>query len=551
MRRAWLRRWRHPRSALSEPWQRDLVVLWVVQLLSVAGFDSIMPFIPFYVQELGITEPRLVELWAGALASIPMAGAAIMSPVWGRMADRYGRKLMVLRATMAASLVIGAIGLVSAPWQLLVLRLFQGLTTGVLAATTVLVSSIVPRKQVGFALGLTQSSIYLGSTIIPPLSGWVVDHFGYRAAAFVGASLLLVAFLTALIGVKERFEPIPDEKRSEGQRQPSGLRSLLSHPVLLSLAITLLLVRLAQSFPQAVLPLFVQQLTTDASRLATVTGMVNSAASMTGALAAVVVGRLGDRLGHRRVLLYCLIGSALFYLPESMARSTTQLAMLQLGLGFFVGGAVLTLNALVARQSERGREGVNYGVMFSAGFVGLAVGPMIGSTIAATSSYRVSLAATAAVCVLAALLVERQTASKSRKRERPIMKDQPVVVRWNTYPLDLKDPMERFRRSQWNYFLADPEAKVLMGYWLAEEGYEDLGTDEFDEVLHVMEGSLHVTSDRQELVAGPGDTVLVRRGHHTRIAVHEPTRALFMCYPVDRPEAYEAKVRRAMADRGL
>lgn len=131
------------------------------------------------------------------------------------------------------------------------------------------------------------------------------------------------------------------------------------------------------------------------------------------------------------------------------------------------------------------------------------------------------------------------------------MAELPVVVRWDSYPLDLKDPQERFQRSQWNYLPTSPDAKLLMGYWLAEEGCEDLGTDEFDEVLHVIEGRLLVTCDGQEHVAGPGDTVNVRRGQPMRVAVQEPTRVLFMCYPVADPTGYEAKLRRSMADRGM
>lgn len=131
------------------------------------------------------------------------------------------------------------------------------------------------------------------------------------------------------------------------------------------------------------------------------------------------------------------------------------------------------------------------------------------------------------------------------------MKRWPIVERWDSHPLDLKDAQGRFQRSEWNYFLVDQEAGALMGYWLAEEGLEDLGGDDFDEVLHVIEGRLHVTCEGQELVAGPGDTVVVRRGRPTRIAVRERTRAFFVCYPMADPEGYEARVRRAMEEKGL
>jgi uncharacterized cupin superfamily protein len=127
----------------------------------------------------------------------------------------------------------------------------------------------------------------------------------------------------------------------------------------------------------------------------------------------------------------------------------------------------------------------------------------------------------------------------------------PVVVRWDEQALDLKDPQERFRRSSWNYFLVDQQAGVLIGYWLAEQGSEDLGSDAFDEVLHVIEGALYVHCEGAEHRAGPGDTVVVRRGRPLRLEAREPVRALFVCYPLEDAQGYEAGVRRAMAAKGL
>jgi uncharacterized cupin superfamily protein len=127
----------------------------------------------------------------------------------------------------------------------------------------------------------------------------------------------------------------------------------------------------------------------------------------------------------------------------------------------------------------------------------------------------------------------------------------PIVVRWDDPPLDLKDPQERFRRSEWNYFVVDQQAGVLIGYWQAEAGAEDLAGDDFDEVMHVIDGQLYVTCQGQALTAGPGDTVLVRRGRPMRIEARAPTKAMFVCYPVADPEAYEAEIRQLMAKKGL
>lgn len=126
-----------------------------------------------------------------------------------------------------------------------------------------------------------------------------------------------------------------------------------------------------------------------------------------------------------------------------------------------------------------------------------------------------------------------------------------VIERWDSHPLDLKDSQGRFRRSEWNYFLVDQAAGVLMGYWLAEDGHEDLGADDFAEVLHVMSGRLYVTGADEEQEAGPGDTVVVKPGRPLRIAVREATCAFFVCYHMSDPVGYEAMVRQAMAAKGL
>jgi uncharacterized cupin superfamily protein len=131
------------------------------------------------------------------------------------------------------------------------------------------------------------------------------------------------------------------------------------------------------------------------------------------------------------------------------------------------------------------------------------------------------------------------------------MQSLPIVERWGSHPLDLRDAQGRFERSEWNYFLVDQAAGVLMGHWLAESGREDLGADEFDEALHIMSGRLTVTCEGQTYTVEAGDTVVAHRGRPMVVNVQEPVRALFICYRMEDPHGYEAMVRRAMAERGV
>jgi len=172
-------------------WRLTLYAAWVAQLFSIMGFSFVMPFFPFYIQkELGITDPRLVPIWAGLLATaggVTMIGAA---PLWGMIADRYGRKPMVQRSMFGGAVILGLMGLVHNVNQLLILRLLQGAVTGTIAASVALVSSVTPKRRMGYSLGLMQMAVFTGASVGPWLGGAMADHFGYRAPFAVTAALL-------------------------------------------------------------------------------------------------------------------------------------------------------------------------------------------------------------------------------------------------------------------------------------------------------------------------------------------------------------------------
>jgi len=164
-----------------QTWQRNLYILWVAELVAIAGFTVVLPFLPYYVQDLGVTEPEQVEFWSGLLFASHAIAMAIFSLIWGSVADRYGRKMMVERAMFGGAVVMGAMGFVQNVQQLVLLRGLQGCLTDTIAATT-LVASSVPRQRSGHALGLLQMAVYSGASAGPLLGGLVADHFGYRAA---------------------------------------------------------------------------------------------------------------------------------------------------------------------------------------------------------------------------------------------------------------------------------------------------------------------------------------------------------------------------------
>ena len=154
-------------SRVRPSWQRNLAVLWIGELIAIAGFSVTLPFLPYYVQELGVTKLEQVVFWSGLLTTAQATTMALIAPVWGSLADRYGRKIMVERAMFGGAVVIGAMGFTRNVYQLAVLRAIQGMLTGTVPAAMTLVASSTPPERRGYALGLLQMAVYLGSSVGP------------------------------------------------------------------------------------------------------------------------------------------------------------------------------------------------------------------------------------------------------------------------------------------------------------------------------------------------------------------------------------------------
>jgi DHA1 family multidrug resistance protein-like MFS transporter len=384
-------------------WQRNLIVTAAAEMVAVAGFMVILPFLPFYVQELGVTEPREVALWSGLLFSASGVTMGIVAPIWGSLADRYGRKLMVERAMFAGALVLGSMGFVRNVQQLVILRAIQGFLTGTIPAATTLVAGSVPRRRSGYALGLLQMAIYLGASLGPLLGGVVADAFGYRAAFWVTAVLLFLAGLTVLFLVEEHFEPVAPKGNGLSGGLWQGLGLVLHSGGLLAVFGTRALVRLGDNIMRPVMPLFVQSLVPDAARVASLTGLVFGVKVGASALGAVTLGRAGDQVGHRRVLAGCALCVMALYGVQFFVTAPLHLLVLQGMLGLAMGGIVASISASLANLAPEGHQGAVYGLDTTAVAVARAVGPMTGAAITAGLGLRPNFLLAAVIFGLAAL----------------------------------------------------------------------------------------------------------------------------------------------------
>ncbi len=420
-------------DSLTASWKRNLYVIWVAELVAIAGFSVVMPFLPYYVQELGVTDPAQVAIWSALLFTAQGITMAIFAPIWGSLADRYGRKLMVERAMFGGAVLLGAMGLVRNVQQLAILRLLQGCVTGTVPAATTLVASSVPRRRAGYALGLLQMAIYSGASAGPLLGGFVADAFGYRAAFWVTAALLFASGLSVFFLVEERFEPSRQKENSpaeglgpsavEGSGPGSGegfwqgLALVLRSRALLVMFGTRLVMNLGSRIMAPMLPLFVQSLMPGGERVASVAGLITGVGAATSALGAVTLGRVGDRVGHQRVLVASAAGAAALYIPQFFVGTPTQLLILQGAVGVALGGILASVSATLATLAPEGRQGVVYGVDTSAVSVANAIAPMAGAFVATGLGLRFIFLCTAGIFALAALGLAGQLGNSKESKQ--------------------------------------------------------------------------------------------------------------------------------------
>jgi len=390
----------------SAPWQRNLQAIWFAQFTAIVGFSSVLPILPFYVQELGVTSPDAVKFWSGMIFSAHAVTMAIMAPIWGSLADRYGRKPMVERAMFGGAVVIGLMSLARTAPQLALLRAVQGMLTGTVAAATSLVASTTPRERTGYALGLLQMAIYAGSSVGPLLGGFIADQLGFQATFWTTSGLLLSGGLMVAFRVREEFSPPARSGKSVGTALWDNLRIVFSSLSLVSVLSVRFMMRLAGRLVAPMLPLVVQSLAPTGAA-ATLSGLVQGISAAAGAGGAVLLGRMSDHWGERRVLLLCALGSAILHIPQYFVRDVSSLTLLQAGSGFVMGGTITALSATLAALAPAGRQGTVYGVESTVTSAANALGPMISTALAVAGGLRMPFLGASTLFALAGLLTAR------------------------------------------------------------------------------------------------------------------------------------------------
>lgn len=369
------------------PWQRTLAVTAVAQALSIVGFSFVTPFLPLFIQRLGVHGVSAVTLWAGLLSAGTAVSMAISAPIWGVLADRHGRKIMVVRASFSATAIIGLMALSQNVWQLLALRMVQGAFTGTVTASQALVASQSPRDRMGFALGVMQTSVFAGTAIGPLFGGVVADLFGFRASFVAGAAALALSGVLVTFFVREERPPALAAGHSAGSFL-SGMGVAARTPAVLPMVMVIFAVQFGLTVVFPILPQFVQLLAGPGGHTATITGLIFTGAGIAGALSSLVAGWFSDRLGFKRVIVIALAATSILSLPQAIVSNSWQLLVLRIAIGLAMGAVMPSTSALVATLVPPERRGTVYGLMGSATSLGFGAGPLAAAAIVALSGIR-------------------------------------------------------------------------------------------------------------------------------------------------------------------
>jgi MFS transporter, DHA1 family, multidrug resistance protein len=385
--------------APEETGARQWRTLWAmvgIQFIMTMAFSVLSPIMPLLLPELGVETASAVAMWAGVLNGVTSFVAAFASPVWGRVADRHGRKLMLLRSSLAIGVFTALMGVAATVWQFFAFRALMGVFAGFSSAAIALVASQVPEGRLGYALGWLSTGQLVGSLVGPLIGGVLADLTGsYRIPFYCTSATILLSMVLVWFAVHERFVAPP--KTHGGRSILSSLIAVATSSTLLALFFVLLMAQFGVRTVQPVVSLFVQELVGARPDLATLSGIAFSVTGLANVISAPFLGNRSDVIGYRRVLLIYLLGATLTTLPQAFTTSCWLFTAQRFGVGLFIGGIPPTANALVGRLVPRAERGTVYGITASAMFLGNSLGPLSGGAVAAAFGLRWVFLVTAAV----------------------------------------------------------------------------------------------------------------------------------------------------------
>ena len=381
-------------------WKRNLAVVWLGCFLTGAAFSLVMPFLPLYVEALGVTGHSSLNMWSGLVFSITFLFSAIASPLWGGLADRKGRKIMLLRSALGMSIVMLLMGLAQNIWQFLILRALLGLLGGFIPNANALIATQIPRHKSGWALGTLSTGAVSGALLGPLAGGFLADNYGLRPVFFMTAAVLFVCFVMTLFFIREQFTPV---SKKEMLHVKEVFGSLKNRELVLSLFVTTLIIQVATGSIAPILTLYVRDLAGNISNIAFISGMIASVPGVAALICAPRLGKLGDRIGPEKILIVALVVSVLLLIPMSFVQNPLQLGILRFLLGAADGALLPAVQTLLVYNSSNQIAGRIFSYNQSLRDIGNVTGPLIGAAVSANYGFRAVFCVTAGVVLFNAI----------------------------------------------------------------------------------------------------------------------------------------------------
>lgn len=381
-------------------WRRNLAVCVFGSFTTLVSLSMLLPFLPLYVQQLGVTEQADVVQWSAVAFGATFFGTAITAPLWGRLADRIGRKPMLVRAAIGMAIVMSLIGLARDVTDLVALRLIAGLIGGYASASIVMIGSQVPREKAGWALGVLSTGALSGNLIGPLVGGFLPQWVGIRGTFFVGGAMIAVAAITTIVLIRESFDRSSDGARRAKKIPVEGAGS--RWPIIGALLMTAMMVLLANMSIEPIITVYIGHLGVALDDQAQIAGVVMACSALGSILTAARLGALADRVGSWNVIIGCLVLTAIVMVPQAFVTQWWQLAVLRALMGMTIAGLLPAIAKLIRQSVEDHDSGRILGYLQSAQFSGQVIGPLIGGQIGAHFGLHHVFLVTAALLVLCA-----------------------------------------------------------------------------------------------------------------------------------------------------
>jgi len=382
-------------------WRRNLIVCWFGIFVAAIGMSQIAPVLPLYIKHLGIHNPGLIAQLSGLAFGITYIISAIFSPIWGHAADKYGRKPMLLRASLGMGIIIGCMGFAPNVYVLIGLRLLQGAITGYGTACTTLIATQTDMEHAGYALGTLSTANIAGALLGPMIGGYIEENLGFQPVFFITGGLLLIAFITTALFVKESFTR--EDKKTESMKEIWN--SVPEKSLTIMLFVTFFMLTLAFYSVEPIVTVYIAQISHHIGHVALLAGLAFSASGLANIIAAPNLGKLSDKIGAQKVMLVALIVAGLIFIPQAFVKNPWQFIGLRFFLGLAMAGLNPSVNTLVKKITPASLTGRVFGFSMSAGYLGVFGGAVMGGQVAAWLGIRYVFFITSALLLINALWV--------------------------------------------------------------------------------------------------------------------------------------------------